>query len=429
VFRPDGGLEVHFSPQHLRDDTAGTLIRCLRWDEEGDQRLATMSPASWTDLIGVLEHKAGLPLLARRLKRAAIVPPPEVAAKLRPNGLALAVRNLQSRIALAKAIRAAERPALLLKGIDLAERLYRNPAHRSMGDVDFLVHEFDAMAYHHHLTLQGFRARHAPDAAARSVEWQRHAYYAAPAGAIHLPFELHWLLANGKDGKTIDMAGIWSRSQPHATMGPHGRIMAPDDLFLYLCLHLKNHAFEAPLINLWDIAELIEDPELPLDWGNIWQLAAEWRLMEAVRITLYLITKTLGVQTRHISDWSPDASIEELLPDGLALIGRHSASMPIVGARVGLLLAPNISLGKRVRALARGVFPSRLEIRLRYGEVDQGTFADFRSYWRRLRTIGRDKMVAVGAWMRGDGDLRHQVGRISRLRAHMEDAANNRSSR
>jgi len=382
-----------------------------------------MSPASWPALIAALEKGAGLSLLARRLRRAGITPPAEVALALKRNGLALAVRNLQSRIALAEAIRATGKPALLLKGVDLADRVYGNAAHRPMGDVDFLVHDEDAMAYHEHLLAQGFEARNAPDAVTRTAAWQRHVYYAPPPGGVQLPFELHWRLANEKGSRSVDLAGVWARSLPHAEFGPLARVMSAEDLFLYLCLHLRNHAFEAPLTNLWDIAELLECPALPLDWDIVWQRTAEWRLTETVRITLHMLQKTLGVPVSHLSDWTPDAALESLLPDGLALLGRHSPSMPYAGARLGQLLSSGAGWRDRGRALAHGLVPPRLEIRLRYGRVDQGLADDIRSYVRRWRSVGLAKLTMVSAWLRGERDVRGRFDRIARLRAHLDDPA------
>jgi hypothetical protein len=312
---------------------------------------------------------------------------------------------------------------MLLKGIDLAERLYRNPGHRPMGDVDFLVRDDDAMAYHDYLVGHGFRARHAPDATTRSVEWHRHVYYSPPPDPAQLPFELHWLLANGTAGRAIDMEGIWARSLPHSEQGELARVMAGDDLLLYLCLHLRNHAFEAPLTNLWDIAELVECDALKLDWETIWVRASEWGLTESVRIALYLVSKTLGSETRHISDWVPDADLERVLPDGLALLGRHSTDMPIAGARLGTLLSDHSGWRRRWQALARGLIPSRLEVRLRYGHPDQGLFGDLQSYWRRLHTIGGERLAATLSWATGKRDLRGRINRIARLRAHLEQSA------
>lgn len=398
----------------------GQALRCLRWDAEGDRLLATIADQTWPSLIALLDERGGLALLARRFKRSGLAPPGHVAARLRANGMAIAVKNLRSRMALAQAIAATGRPAILLKGIDLADRLYGNPGHRPMGDVDFLVRGVDAMAYHEHLTRQGFRARHPPDEATRSVEWHRHVYYSPPPDPAQLPFELHWLLANGKAGAAVDMEGIWARSLPHPELGEHARIMGPDDLLLYLCLHLRNHAFEAPLTNFWDIAELVESSTFALDWDAIWQRAGEWGLTEGVRIALHLVSKTLGVDTRQISSWTPEADLERLLPDGLALLGRHSADMPIAGARLGTLLAGGSGWRSRGEALVRGIVPSRLEVRLRYGHADQGFIEDLRSYWRRWRTIGGERFAATLSWASGERGLREKIDKIAQLRAHLE---------
>ena len=42
--------------------------------------------------------------------------------------------------------------------------------------------------------------------------------------------------------------------------------MTPEDLFLHLCVHLSRHTFETSLTQIWDLAELIEAPHVPVDW-------------------------------------------------------------------------------------------------------------------------------------------------------------------
>jgi len=291
-------------------------LRCLRWDIEGDRLLAALTPGAWDRLAAALDERSGLSLLARRLRRSGIKPPPSIAQRLRAHGMALAARTLQAQAQLAAAIAATGRPALLLKGADIADRLYGNLAHRPMGDIDFLVHADNVLAYHTHLLAAGFSASGAPDAEIQAASWQHHLFYAAPGGGMRLPFELHWRLSKGKHGEAIDLSGIWDRSLPHARFGTDARIMAPEDLFLYLCLHLRHHLFETPLTNIWDIAELIESEAIRLDWPVAWDRAREWQLEETVRITLYLVTTTLGVPTAHLSDWTPDPALARLLPNG-----------------------------------------------------------------------------------------------------------------
>jgi len=200
-----------------RASNADADLRCLRWDAEGDRRLAALTADDWNRLAVALDGGAGLSLLARRLRRAGVEPPAAIAGRLRAHAMALAARTLQAQAQLATMIAATGRPALLLKGVDLADRLYGNLGHRAMGDIDFLVQPDDALAYHAQLLAAGFEASAAPDAAMRAVSWQHHTLYAPPAGPMRLPFELHWRLEGGEHGDRIDLSAMWDRSLPHGS--------------------------------------------------------------------------------------------------------------------------------------------------------------------------------------------------------------------
>ena len=400
-------------------DPTETPLGFLRWDEAGRERLAALSGAEWSDLLVAVERSAGVPLLARRIRRAGINPPAAIAARLRGHTFAVAGKTLQARGVLAEALAATGRPMLLLKGIDLGDRLYGNAGHRQMGDVDFLVHGEDAMAYHAHLVDRGFTASGIPDAGMRAAEWHHHVIY-APPGPGQLPFELHWRLADGALGNAIDMAEIWSRSLPHPTLPQGARVMAAEDLFVYLCLHLQQHLFEVPATSLWDIAELLDCPALPLDWPVIWARAHAWGLTEGVQATLNLVTRLLGVPTQDFSNDAPDPTLLALLPQGPASLGQYPAFMTVADARLGKALAGGLGWRTRLDALWNGLLPPRLEVRTRYGRPDQSNWADLRSYARRLVAISRGKLPLLFAWASDRGGTRRSIDRINRLRRHLD---------
>ena len=399
--------------------SAETALGFLRWDGASRERLGSLSDGEWSDLVVRVERSAGIPLLARHLRRTGITPPPAIAAPLRGHTFAVAGKTLQARSVLAEALVATRRPMLLLKGIDLGDRLYGNFGHRQMGDVDFLVHGEDAMAYHAHLVDRGFTASGVPDVEMRAAEWNHHVIY-APPGPGQLPFELHWRVADGPLGNAIDLAGIWSRSLPHPTLPPGARVMAAEDLFVYLCLHLQQHLFEVPATSLWDIAELLDCPALPLDWPVIWARAHAWGLTEGVQATLNLVTRLLGIPTRHLSDDIPDPALLALLPQGPASLGQYPAYMTFAGARLGEALAGGIGWRMRLASVWNGLLPPRHEVRTRYGRPGQSRWADLGSYTRRIAAISRGKTRLLLSWATDKGGTRRSIDRINRLRHYLD---------
>jgi len=332
----------------------------------------------------------------------------------------VAARNLEGRTILAEIIGCTGRPALLLKGVDLAERVYANLGQRAMGDIDFLVQAGDVPAYHENLSSAGFRASPLPSAELISASWEHHSVDLPPEGKRSLPLELHWRLSQGPYVAGIDMPALWGRALPHPTFAPGARVMAADDLFLYLCLHLKHHTFEVPLTSFWDLAELLNSPSLLLDWPTIWRRAEAWELTRSIPIALYLVTHVLGVPTRHLSDWAPDAPLAAQLPDPLALIGRYPEMSEFTAARLGMLLSANASWRQRSVALIQGVVPSRLEVRSRYGVHKRGLARDIALYIKRFCLIWHDKWRFILAYFNKESDARERTDRVVKLRTYLE---------
>lgn len=401
---------------------AGALLAGLRWDREGEQRLRSFDAGDWNALWSLIQAGEGQPLLARRLRMAGLEAPPEIAARLRRYALTVGRRSLASQAILRSALGTTGRPLLLLKGIDLAERVYGNLGARAMSDIDFLVHEGDIAAFDACLRAHGYvPTPHPHEVLVRSLR-HHHALYRHP-DPQRLPLELHWRLANDARYDSIDVAGIWARAQPHPAL-PGALVMAPDDLFLYLCLHLKQHGFDTPLTHIWDLAEMLNAPALalapPLDWSTIWQRAADWHLTRTVEIALYLVRSALGVPTAGISDWTPDAKLARHLPDVLAQLGRHPTSDRVTGPRVPVLLSSQSSWLERLRALRDGALPSREEVRALHGQPGDGLWRDCLSYLRGWRHLIRLRGPAVRTSLGGAPAVRAHIERVSALRRHLD---------
>lgn len=392
-----------------------TVLRCLRWDREGDERLAQLSPAEWAGLVALLGRKAGLPLLARRLSRSSVVPPPEIAQILRQATMQCAMRNLGLRTELVRAINTVGRPALLLKGVDLADRLYRNLGHRPMGDVDFAVRREDAAAYDEYFRRNGFDVVVQPTAEMMAISVYHHAGYLRASDRVL--FELHWRLSD-KDYDSVEQ--VFLRAQSAPAIAPQAFVMAPNDLFLSLCQHLADHLFDTPLTSIWDIAELVCGANIQVDWQAALEAAEQKRISKAVRVVLFLTNKTLGVPVSQISDWQPDAAIAAFIPDVLANLGHFPISDGVAGHRISVLLGANSPWRDRVAAFCEAVFPPRQVVRGWFGKPDDGFWGDCRSYIRRWRDIFEKRGGAIGAWLRGRSSVVSHINRTSALRRYLE---------
>jgi hypothetical protein len=390
------------------------LLRCLRWDEEGDARLRSMSGPDWEALLSRLSAGKGFAFLDRRMKMAGIAPPAPVAAALHQRMMALAIRNFGGRAALGTVIRDADRPALLLKGVDLAERLYGNPGHRPMGDIDFLIHDEDLLVFGAALSRQGYSSEYDISDPHLTASRGHHVLFRREGNA--LPFELHWHLQDDLGADDAFLAGIWSRAVPAPQIAPKAFVMAPEDLFLCLCLHLRHHIFETPLSQIWDIAEFLRADKLAADWTVIWERARQWRLTESVRVALYAANKSLGVATPQLGGWQPDPSLAVCVPDVVSNLGRY-ARMPT--APLVTMLARQSTLKNRLSALHAGLFQ-------RHGNTARkntwtGTLLGRpAAYVRRLQDIRREYGTLLWKWLRGDPETVAMINQRDTLRRYLE---------
>lgn len=397
---------------------AAALLAGLRWDREGEQRLRALGPDDWDALWQLVRAGEGQHLLARRLRLAGVAAPPPIAARLRRHAVIVARRSLAAQAALNDALRATGRPMLLLKGVDLAERLYGNAGVRPMCDVDFLVREADIAAFDAHLRARGYDPTPRPEEALVRSTRHHHALYRHP-DPRHLPLELHWRLANDAWYRDIDVDGIWARSLAHRTL-TGARIMAADDLVPYLGLHLKQHGFDTPLTQIWDLAEIVTSSALTPDWPTVWRRAEAWHLTLTLRLALHLVHRVLGVSTRHLSDWTPEAALEGQLPDVLTQLGRHPNADQVSGPRVPLLLSSHSSWGERLRAFRDAALPPRAEIRALYGRPGDGIWHDCLSYLRGWRHLLKLRGNAVRGSLTGTQAVRQHIDRVSALRRHLD---------
>jgi hypothetical protein len=125
-----------------------------------------------------------------------------------------------------------------LKGIDLARRVYGDPALRPFEDLDLLVRKEDLSSICDVMEALGYRLP--PSLLPLSLLRRFH---------FHVPFvhprdgyfvEIHWELADRRSFTPPDPAFLWSEGSEAA--GPF-RVLRPDVYAAYLAVHLCKHGF------------------------------------------------------------------------------------------------------------------------------------------------------------------------------------------
>jgi hypothetical protein len=179
---------------------------------------------------------------------------------------------------------------VVLKGIDVAARAYRDLAARHVGDIDILVdpnHLDKTLAI---LKAQGWKLDR-PEiffTANRTVLLRsRHDWTLTRKGVPHL--ELHWrAMFNPFEFSVKD----WQKSAAHKDSNTGLPGLNNEDLLIYLCVHGAKHEW-ARLKWLFDLPNVLDTHDL--DWPQLWQRADRLGAGPAIQQGLLLAHRYCGI--------------------------------------------------------------------------------------------------------------------------------------
>jgi hypothetical protein len=185
-------------------------------------------------------------------------------------------------------------PIVVLKGAALGSAVYRDPAFRTMGDVDLLVHPGDLLRANRILCQLGYRSN---EAWGSEAWYEAHHHHLAPLDAPDgsLIVELHRSIVM-KGQARVPVEDLWARSRFEQIGGATFRVLAPTDLLLHLCLHLgHDNAFVGgKLRDLRDMAEAIRCYGDAIEWDAVVGRARAWRVGRHVYWALWLARDMVG---------------------------------------------------------------------------------------------------------------------------------------
>lgn len=186
-------------------------------------------------------------------------------------------------------------PVIPLKGPVLAETLYPHPALRPCGDLDLLIRR-ETLERADHLLL-GFGYRRRPDAHSFQFDlgFDRATLYEAPSG---IRVDLHWALVSDpryswEEGESLT---VWDRAVPIRVAGQDALSLGPEDLLLYLALHLGVHHALAGLLWYYDLFLFLEQSADTLDWETLVARASRWRVRGALYFALLGLEMLFGTR-------------------------------------------------------------------------------------------------------------------------------------
>lgn len=251
-----------------------------------------LDEARWEEIAARAKKLDVAPLLYYRLKNSGFDVPADVFNGLHAAAHTNALRNRMMYATVKEplfALHEAGIPAIVLKGIYLAEAVYANIALRPMKDADILVRQHDIGRVEELLSARGFDPPEHP-----RIRGHREFRVALhrPGGAS---IEVHWILDKPGSPFLIDHEGLWDRARPASICGAQALCLCPEDLLLHLCWQaMVNKQLKKGLYPFFDMHAVINCFGDRLDWDAFVLRAQQWRLSNCVYGALALTQDFFG---------------------------------------------------------------------------------------------------------------------------------------
>jgi len=388
-----------------------------------DASLKQLSPADWESLIDRAQRFKVAGLLYRRLQSPDLpsdLVPVDARHRLRDAYREVATINTSLFCDASRVLRAFadhHLPVIALKGLSLAQHVYRDIALRPMADLDLLVKEEDLLTAGRILLTVGYR-QDCP------------AWESMLKASHHLPpfrnrsgatIEVHWNLVAPESSIEVDLDGLWKRACLITVDNVGAWALSREDLLLHLCIHACGHLESGlDLIPLCDVAGVIRGSPDEIDWQVVIERARHWRGQKCVYLMLLLVRELLGAAPPDVvlAEAEPADYQPAFLDEALGQILEGSPSGQAIGARLGQFARIKSVQGikGKVVALLTGAFPSRENLARKYS-VSVSSPTIYLYYLLHLSRLTAYYAVALFRLLRRERSVMEAVDRAHRVSA------------
>ena len=191
---------------------------------------------------------------------------------------------------------------IVLKGLWLCNKIYRNPAIRPGADIDILVRREQVDECIALLEQQGI-GEFWPNLLKDEYFTRHHLHQQRSTPDLSIWFEIHWAFDHPYTLLTVNYESIFGRATPGILLGAPVQEMSLPDLLLGLAIHLVKHAVYLPslmvredlpriiladgmLMYYLDITEVLKQNQDSIDWDLTIQLARDWGAVDILGSTL-----------------------------------------------------------------------------------------------------------------------------------------------
>src|SRR5579872_3147094 len=233
---------MQLAPLRLSQEVRDLLLACA---VPGADTRPLPSVSDWAAVLNAAHVHGVIPLVQERVQASTV--PDEIKRVLLAHRIAYTRRLTQLERHLARVLdtlTAADVPSIVLKGPVLANSIYPKASLRPYGDIDIVCREKDWLTVHQLLIGEGYEPVNGLTAPPPKV-WDRKAYshtqywLASEAILVEVHFDLWQIGLRPRLGDRF-----WQRAVPVTIAGTEGRMLAPEDQVLHLCVHLHHHGYK-----------------------------------------------------------------------------------------------------------------------------------------------------------------------------------------
>lgn len=179
---------------------------------------------------------------------------------------------------------------LVLKGPATAFDVYGELALRPFADLDLLIRVADVARARAVLQEKGFEAETALPNDRLLVQRQYHLpMYVSGGGGL---VELHWAIAPRHLPLYPDPAGCFDQARTQRVLGVEYRTLSRAVSVVFHCVHATKHGWGRLE---WTFCMAVwMQPNSPIAWEEVWQVATDWHAEHMVALGAYLATTLFG---------------------------------------------------------------------------------------------------------------------------------------
>ncbi len=215
-----------------------------------------------------------------------------------------------------------------LKGITTAARVYPSRQLRSYCDVDVLVEGPSFEAAVGLLEASGGERRYPEARPGFDKRFSKGTSFWMPDG---ISVDLHRTFVLGPYGFTVDLAGVFSRSDSVTVAGRPIPCLEILDAAVHACLHAALGDWPPRLAPMRDVVQFVSDDRI--ETGALLERAGQWRCLAVVARALALAQVAYGLADPALVRWSEGYRPERWEDRAIALYGEgHTYRRQAMGA-------------------------------------------------------------------------------------------------